>query len=310
MKRQTVHVFIFLLGFPCCLKAQTDSLVDVFPLAIGNEWTYRYFTLTQMWPAGNPVETRTDSGDVTYNVSGSVSNIDSARWQFQLRRDLTRHRIIWPISGNPRDTTYPIRDSSSFELIESHQGQHQLYRNGDPGTIHLDVIPFTRNFIDTTLIYRFRRIGSGDTIAFRSALYPYVRSTFTFQKAVGVFRFRYNSGSMDVYDTAHHYLLNSVITSTSERTAKSQPERFHLSQNYPNPFNPSTIIRFQTVTDGLVTLRVFDVLGREVGTLVNETKLAGEYIARFDARTLSSGVYFYRLSAGDYADTKKLIVAK
>jgi hypothetical protein len=85
---------------------------------------------------------------------------------------------------------------------------------------------------------------------------------------------------------------------------------FFLSQNYPNPFNPSTIISYQLPVSGDVTLKVFDVLGREVATLVNEEKQPGVYEVEFVASQLSSGIYFYTLEAGEFRDTKKLILIK
>jgi N-acetylmuramoyl-L-alanine amidase len=85
---------------------------------------------------------------------------------------------------------------------------------------------------------------------------------------------------------------------------------FRLAQNYPNPFNPATNFEFRIATSELVTLRIFDVLGREVATLVNEVCPAGMYRVRWDASSLPSGVYVYCLRAGDFVQTKKLILAK
>ncbi|GEM_PF-4824263 len=85
---------------------------------------------------------------------------------------------------------------------------------------------------------------------------------------------------------------------------------FLLEQNYPNPFNPSTNIRFQIPTDGNVTLRIYDILGREVVTLVNEKLTAGEHEVMFDASKLASGVYLYRIEAGNYTDIKKMLLIK
>jgi photosystem II stability/assembly factor-like uncharacterized protein len=90
---------------------------------------------------------------------------------------------------------------------------------------------------------------------------------------------------------------------------------FSLSQNYPNPFNPSTKIKFeipgQVRNDNtLVTLKVYDILGREVSTLVNEEKPAGEYEVEFDGSSLPSGIYFYQLKAGEYVETKKMVLLK
>jgi serine protease len=90
----------------------------------------------------------------------------------------------------------------------------------------------------------------------------------------------------------------------------SIPLTSSLSQNYPNPFNPSTSFKFQVSSFGLVTLRIYDVLGREISTLVNEMRPAGVYTIRWDASLLPSGVYFYRLRAGDFVGTKKMVFAK
>jgi len=95
------------------------------------------------------------------------------------------------------------------------------------------------------------------------------------------------------------------------------PNKFALEQNYPNPFNPSTSIRYTvpsvTLSEGegsRVSLKVYDVLGNEVTTLVNEQKPAGSYEVKFDAAGLSSGIYFYTLAAGSFVETKKMILLK
>jgi subtilisin-like proprotein convertase family protein len=88
------------------------------------------------------------------------------------------------------------------------------------------------------------------------------------------------------------------------------PNFYSLSQNYPNPFNPSTSIKFSMPKGDNVKLVIFDILGREVKTLVNEFKNAGSYDVNFDASTLSSGVYFYRLEAGEFTDTKRMLLVK
>ena len=88
------------------------------------------------------------------------------------------------------------------------------------------------------------------------------------------------------------------------------PIRFSLNQNFPNPFNPSTLIRFQIASPGLTTLKVYDILGRELKTLVNEYKSIGEYETIFNAIDLPTGVYFYRLRSGNFIETKKMILLK
>jgi hypothetical protein len=88
------------------------------------------------------------------------------------------------------------------------------------------------------------------------------------------------------------------------------PEAFNLSQNYPNPFNPGTTISYQLKLSGHVTLKVYDLLGNEVATLVNEEKPAGIYSVVFDAGKLSSGIYLYKLQAGNFVETKKMTLLK
>ena len=88
------------------------------------------------------------------------------------------------------------------------------------------------------------------------------------------------------------------------------PKIFSLRQNYPNPFNPSTTISFDIPLDSYVSLKVFDMLGREVATIISEKLTAGTYTHVWNASSLTSGVYFYRLNAGSYAETKKLLLLK
>lgn len=90
----------------------------------------------------------------------------------------------------------------------------------------------------------------------------------------------------------------------------SFPESFSLEQNYPNPFNPTTNIGFRIAEFGFTILKVYDVLGKEIATLVNEEKPAGSYEVEFDASGLSSGIYFYKLQAGSFLETKKMLLLK
>jgi hypothetical protein len=83
-----------------------------------------------------------------------------------------------------------------------------------------------------------------------------------------------------------------------------------LFPNTPNPFNPGTTIRYQLSTDNFVSLRVYDLLGREVAVLVNEMERAGSYEVRFDGTNVASGIYFYRLIAGEYVRTRRMVLMK
>ncbi|HSP87840.1 MAG TPA: T9SS type A sorting domain-containing protein, partial [Ignavibacteriaceae bacterium] len=85
---------------------------------------------------------------------------------------------------------------------------------------------------------------------------------------------------------------------------------FTLEQNYPNPFNPSTKINFSLINSEYVTLKVYDILGKEIASLVNEEKPAGSYGVEFNAAEVSSGIYFYKLQAENFIDVKKMMLIK
>ncbi len=102
------------------------------------------------------------------------------------------------------------------------------------------------------------------------------------------------------------FTIGSVLSSENEFL----PNEFKLGQNYPNPFNPATTIKYMIKDQSLVSLKIYDVLGNEVATLVNEIKPKGAYTFKFDASSLPSGVYFYRLTAGNFIETKKLLLLK
>ena len=93
-------------------------------------------------------------------------------------------------------------------------------------------------------------------------------------------------------------------------TGQEIPVTYDLSQNFPNPFNPATTIIYQLPQNGFVTLKVYDILGKEVATLVNEQKIQGRYSVNFDASRLASGVYIYQLRVNDYVSSKKMLLLK
>jgi hypothetical protein len=107
-----------------------------------------------------------------------------------------------------------------------------------------------------------------------------------------------------------NYVFKNNIIVNIPPAEEQFPNDFFLSQNYPNPFNPSTAIRYSIPRRGEVKLTVFDVTGREAATLVNEKQSAGTYQVTFNGSAFTSGVYFYRLTAGDFSDTKKLLLIK
>jgi hypothetical protein len=111
-----------------------------------------------------------------------------------------------------------------------------------------------------------------------------------------------------------NHILNeniSVINITSVKKSDNQvPNQFSLSQNYPNPFNPTTQIRYSISKNSLVTLKVYNLLGQEVTTLVNQQQKSGNYTVNFNASKLASGIYMYKIQAGEFSLTKKMTLLK
>lgn len=106
--------------------------------------------------------------------------------------------------------------------------------------------------------------------------------------------------------TTIKYSQSTGITQISSQI----PRAFSLSQNYPNPFNPVTILEFEIPKAGFVSLKIYDMLGKEINTLVNSNLNPGRYKYDFDAGSLTSGIYFYKLEAGNYSETKKMLLVK
>ena len=127
------------------------------------------------------------------------------------------------------------------------------------------------------------------------------------------------NGDHTVYLSANSYIELPVVSSaphelifneTTDELVNSNPYSFELSQNYPNPFNPATVIEYSIASQEKVSLKVFDLLGREVSTLVNDIQNPGSYSITFNGANLSSGVYFYKLTAGSFTSIKRMILVK
>ena len=126
------------------------------------------------------------------------------------------------------------------------------------------------------------------------------------QATVGV-----TSNSFNIDKVGFWYLSIDLITSVEQvQTSDNLPTEFRLQQNYPNPFNPRTTIRFAIPQRSHVTLALYDILGRNVATLVDERLRPGEYNVVLDASALASGVYVYRIQAGEFVRSMKLMLLK
>jgi hypothetical protein len=161
---------------------------------------------------------------------------------------------------------------------------------------------FTRTIAGSFTVLGNRQYQSGRVFGFDTAG-PNITSRSGITSISGN-QFRYSIPPLSVYH---------LVLSTASAAVEEEPialSHFRLEQNYPNPFNPTTVVGYQLPAVSKVRLVVYDLLGHEVSTLVNEVKQPGTYSVQFNASSLSSGVYFYRLHAGDYVATKRLVLVR
>ncbi len=177
------------------------------------------------------------------------------------------------------------------------------------GTVTLHWLPNTESDLKDYVIYR-----SDSTIENTKSLTPYattVDTAFTDTSPLASTVSYYAVCAEDVHGnlSAASNQISATVTGI-DGPDNNTPKEFSLSQNYPNPFNPTTVISYKLSALSNVTLKVYDVLGREVATLVNERQNAGNYSVAFDGSKFASGIYFYRLVAGNVTATKKLVLIK
>ena len=173
-------------------------------------------------------------------------------------------------------------------------------------------------YISLLLIADTTAIGVGAILLNSAASYTEFGIPITYidastpNKCIISFQILNPVGGVNVALGSEMYLddLELSMDIVSDVENEFQPLAFQLEQNYPNPFNPSTKISYSIPQEGDVTLKIYDVLGNEVATLVNEEKPAGVYEVEFNAGNLSSGIYLYKLTAGNFIQTRKMILIK
>jgi len=203
-----------------------------------------------------------------------------------------------------------IGSSSGFGYIVT--PTLDLSSNEGNGTINFDLQTFSNDtkvmqvFLSTDNGNSYTQVG--DDITPTASM---VTQSIPFTGGTNISKIKLSAS----VSASNRFYVDNIIVISSAITAignheNSRPTGFILSQNYPNPFNPSTKISFTMPKHSHVTIKVYDILGNEVATLVNEEKPQGNYTIEFNAKNLVSGVYFYTLKADSFSDTKKLLLLK
>lgn len=300
---------LFILGLMCSLaSAEEDSLNTCFqyyPLQVGDYWEYWRWTM--------------DESTLTYTRSAySIEVVGDTVLNNGLDYMILR-----------RTTIYPSPDSYElFQRLDSSSGcifqcdyttssatfeskvDSLFAQVGD--TIHSAWGGSPRMVCDS--IVSDTILGFPTQVRHVSDIEPYSGWTRSFAKGIG---FAWEQSAYDFGEDSTRLVyarINGIehgkrIDAISQRPF-SRPNQYSLSQNFPNPFNPTTTIAYQLPTSIHVTLRVYDILGRNEQTLVDGRQSAGSHFVTFNAANLPSGVYLYRLEAGTYHDTKKFLLLK
>ncbi len=240
---------------------------------------------------------------------------------------ITNNTIVWNYAENQGGGIYARQIDVEIinNIIYKNEAPAQIYfelgagftqiveysniEGGFSGTGNIDVDPM---FCDTTYCLLTEAssecIDAGnpdlmynDVLDGFNVLYPAYGSQRNDMGAFGGAYSKWWEKDMQFWDTTTTAVENEVVVI---------PNKYKLSQNYPNPFNPSTVIEYDIPEECFVTMKIFDILGGEVKTLVNEEQKSGAYKLTFNANELTSGVYFYKILAGDFVDTKKMMVLK
>ncbi len=255
----------------------------------------------------NVVYVGTDDGKISVTTNGGASWIDRTgtlpvRWVTRVTIDPDSANVAYVTQSG-----YLEDDSSSHLNKTTNFGQTWTSVGGD-----LPNIPLNDIIVDP--VYKGNLYAATDVGVMISSNGGKNWNTLgTGMPEVPVHDLAIHSPTRKLFAFTHGRSAYSFdLTSLTSVNGAQSPivKSFALGQNYPNPFNPVTVISYQLTVNSYVTLKVYDALGREVETLMNERKAAGSYIIHWDANSYPSGVYFYRLQAGSFAETKKMLLLK
>ncbi|KAB2923895.1 MAG: T9SS type A sorting domain-containing protein [Bacteroidetes bacterium] len=282
------------------------------------------------------------TNNLLYDAFGFGNDTDATRQaeftDSQEKDPFGKARMTWIMSA-PNDTTVWTVSNNYYAVSDSQQGFYTRWASagvtgeGSPLTWHINAkigADSTNAFKKVSL--RFSKIPKGmfnlmdwyrspsggnktkntPTTAWVRALHDFDRKGFQYVRDTlnGSF---YASMNLSAASTDGKVIGDtrwSYLGSTGVGQDGAVPAVYSLEQNYPNPFNPSTVITYRIPVTGMVSLKVYNLIGQEVATLVNGVQTASSYEVPFDASKLSSGIYFYTLRSGDFVQTRKMMLLK
>ncbi len=315
----------------------SDSLQTTMDVGVAGgssqSWTVPTITWTQtlntsnVLPANTPYASTFASANLAQYSAGEIEGYQASFYEYYRLEGNALYNLgsVIHVQDSGVDTTiYQMYEEIVFPLpltygtvIPGSRDSTEIY----PGFYNITTVTQTVDAFGTITFpfgtfdaLRIKYVDQTEVYFNGSLINQYGSTSFTWiTKNGGMFEADLDtttltSGNVTLY-SANMTQFNAA-TSVEEKGKNVSPTEFVLSQNYPNPFNPSTKISWQSPVAGHQILKVYDVLGNEIATLVDEYKSAGIYEVSFDASRLSSGIYFYKLLAGNYVETKKMILLK
>ena len=305
MKKSAI---IFLILASIQITFSQDSTAGYYPLKVGNMWSYNHY-----WAySGNTrivhriIDTAILGGHKYFKMRRQAAPPSTGFYESYIRIDSS--------TGSIREYT----SSGGCPWLVNEFAKDSL-RGVFPDSAKFNCqATYSRILRDTSLIV----LGSNRFVKrFHIDSYFEYANYRAFVYGLGVLYDVYygNAGSYNRYDLRGCFVNGVVYGDTSltniEYVSSQIPEDFSLSQNYPNPFNPDTKIKFQIpfsveTTRRVVSLTIYDILGKQVAELVNQNLQPGTYEVNWNASNFPSGIYFYSLRAGDYSETRKMVLIK
>ncbi len=304
--RKTIFLLLALFAVSHFITPQTGFAWDstaakYYPLKIGNSYVYeKYHYMVKCYQqyAGKMKikiirDTVLSNGKRYYEFQGGLSPY----WKYQ-RIDSSSMNLYGYDQGEDKEYLFDSLAANVGNHFQSYRFQSYLSNNVYNGTLTMNVLGSNRS------VKGYANGSNGSATAF----------LYYFAEGIGPLGYSYClDWGEGVY--LNGCVINGVVYGDTIMTAVTQistevPDNFLLKQNYPNPFNPTTKINYQLKNADFVTHKVFDVMGKEVSTLVKENQKAGSYEVTFDAAALPAGVYYYRLIVNGFSEVKKMSLVK
>ncbi len=289
MKKMLLPLLFFIT---ISLTAQIDT-TDWYPLHIGDKWEYygQGLGYSQVEVVGDTLMSNGETYFIIVNVNLKYQRIDSNRYVMVYNEYADNNEFInFDLHANKGDILFTLEESNyGYGVYETGRDNDNLIN------LNLAWKEYRETYLDTS-------VTPPDTIWNETVDAYWPRIT----KGLGVTSYAYDLTTLVGAN------INGIGYGTlvGIKDPPKIPSNNELYQNYPNPFNPSTTIKYSIYKNGFVKLKVYDMLGNEVATLVNEIKAEGNYNIVFNASSLISGIYFYRLQSGNFSKTKKLLLVK